>query len=199
MAWIYNGDLSKPIEDAAQFTNARGITYPGVWDKSTLAGMVLVVETARPDEAVFVITGSEIQLVNSVPTRAWLTLPRPLAAAKAARITAANSLLDTKVAAGRLHNTKTYQIDAKARENFLGVAGMFGMAALNPHGGTWRDLANAEIPLNDVEMRALLASVFAYSRDLRRALTTHIVAIRALATVAAVNAYDINPGWPANS
>ena len=122
-----------------------------------------------------------------------------LTGAKAKRIDAVKALLTTKIAAGRLHNTKTYQIDANARENFLGVAAMFGMAALNPHGGTWRDLANTEVQLNDVEMRALLTSVFNYLRDLRRALTAHIVAIRALTTVAAVNAYDITTGWPANT
>lgn len=119
--------------------------------------------------------------------------------AKTKKIAAVQALLATKIAAGRLHNTKTYQIRPEDRENFLGVAVMLARAKLNPHAGAWRDLANTEVPLNDIEMGALIDSVYAYLRDLRRAATTHTVAIRALGTVALVNAYDITAGWPANS
>lgn len=133
------------------------------------------------------------------PAAKTLIISSLLAPVKAKKIDDVKALFAVKVSAGKLHNAKTYQLDAAARENFLGVAAMFGMSALNPHGGTWRDLDNTEVPLNDVEMRALLAAVFVYLRDLRRALTTHIAAIRALATVADVNAYNINAGWPANT
>ena len=199
MTYILNGNLDNPIEDTAQFTNARGITYPGIWDKSTLAGMVQVVETARPDPALNTVTGSTVILVNGVPTRNWVSTPRTLADVQAVRIAAVKALLETKIAAGRLHIGNTYQIRIEDRQNFLGVAVMLARAKLNPHGGTWRNLANTEVPLTDIELGALIDSVYAYLRDLRRNATALIVSIRAQTTVAAVNALNINLGWPANT
>ena len=140
-----------------------------------------------------------VDLNAGTETHGWSIVSVDLTVAKAARIAAVVDLYNTKVAAGRLHNTKTYQIRPEDRENLLGVAVMLARAKLNPHGGTWRDIANAEITLNDVEMGALIDSVYAYLRDLRRAVTTHKEAIRAIGTVADVGLYDITTGWPANT
>ena len=140
-----------------------------------------------------------VDLNAGTETHGWGIISVDLVVAKAARISAVVDLYNTKIAAGRLHNTKTYQIRPDDRENFLAVAVMLARAKLNPHGGTWRDITNAEITLNDVEMGALIDSVYAYLRDLRRAVTTHKEAIRAIGTVADVGLYDITTGWPANT
>ena len=75
MTWIYNNDLTKPIADNASF-NTPDVKYPGNWDKSTVAGMIKVAETPRPDDALNAVTGSHVELVNGAPTRVWDSTPR---------------------------------------------------------------------------------------------------------------------------
>ena len=83
MTWVYNGDLAKPIEDSASFKDAAGTSYPGNWDKPSVSGMVKVAETAKPDVTLNNVTGSHVELIDSVPTRVWDSTPRPAAEIKA--------------------------------------------------------------------------------------------------------------------
>ena len=122
-----------------------------------------------------------------------------LSDAKISKIHAAINLMNEKIATGRLHNGKSFQIRAEDRENLLGAAVQFARGKTNPHAGKWRALDNTEVVMDDAAMGALLDSVFAYLRDLRRQFTVHKEAIRALTTVNDVNAYDITAGWPANT
>ena len=76
MTWIYDGNLTNPIEDNAPFKGADGTKYPGNWDRAAVAGMVKVAETSRPDDNLNVVTGSKVEMVNGAPTRAWIYTPR---------------------------------------------------------------------------------------------------------------------------
>ena len=76
MTYILNGDLANPIEDTAPFVGSDGTHYPWNWDKSTVLGMVQVIETTRPDETQNRVTGSHVELVGGVPTRVWDYIPK---------------------------------------------------------------------------------------------------------------------------
>lgn len=122
-----------------------------------------------------------------------------LAYAKNAKIQETIVLMNEKIAAGRFHGGKYFQIRAEDRENLIGVAVQLARGKTSPHAGKWRALDNAEVVMDDTALGALLDSVFSYLRDLRRQFTVHKEAIRALTTVNDVNAYDITTGWPANT
>lgn len=83
MPWIFDGDLSRPIDDDAPFTGPGGTKYPGNWPKAAVQGMVRVVETERPSDAIYAVSGSAVQLVGGVPTRVWSSTPRTTADLKA--------------------------------------------------------------------------------------------------------------------
>lgn len=140
-----------------------------------------------------------VDVNGGTETHGWDIVSIDLAAVKKAKIEALVNLYNLKVAAGRLHNTKTYQIRPEDRENFIAVAIQFARGKVNPHGGAWRDILNAAITLNDAEMAALIDSVFAYLRDLKKQISVHKDAIKALGTAAEVDTYDITAGWPANT
>ena len=76
MTWVYQNNVAAPIEDNAPFKDAAGTKYPANWDKSTVRGMVKVVETPRPDDNLNVVTGSKVEMVNGAPTWAWIYTPR---------------------------------------------------------------------------------------------------------------------------
>lgn len=77
MTYIYNGDLSSPIEDSAQWREVNGTLHPGNEPKAGIPGMVLVNEGARPDTALNHVPGTfTVQLVNSVPTKIWNYTPK---------------------------------------------------------------------------------------------------------------------------
>ena len=70
MTWILNDDVDHPIADGAPF-NTPTTKYPANWDKASVAGMVKVTETARPDDELYVVTGSHVEMVAGAPTRVW--------------------------------------------------------------------------------------------------------------------------------
>ena len=75
---------------------------------------------------------------------------------------------------------------------------MLNGGAANPHGGTYRSAANANVTLNDTQMEALCDDVFAYCRDLIKNAAALKDSIDAASTATAINTVDINSGWPSN-
>ncbi len=128
MTWIYKGDLAKPIEDSAPFRDADGTSYPGNWDKNTVAGMVRVTETPRPSDALNVVNGSHIEMVADVPTQVWEFTQRTAEDLKAR----ANAPIKEQLTA------KDRLTDRRVRETLL-------------------RLAQAAFPANDLDRMALEA------------------------------------------
>lgn len=122
--------------------------------------------------------------------------PPTLAGAKAERKQDVKVLLERKFAAGRAHGGKTYQLRDQDRTNLIAIKAMLTAGAVDPHDGTYRDIRNVEVELDDTEMEALCDDVFAYCRGLIKAAAAHKDAIDVLETRGSVLAYDITTGWP---
>ncbi len=142
-------------------------------------------------------------LVNVSPTaervEGWQVDTLPLATCKANKRAKVDVLLATKIAAGRVYSGNTYQIRSQDLTNITGIRVALLAGILSPHGGIWRSILNVDIAMNDVEFALFAANVMAYIRDLIRKSSTHKDGISACANAAAVDAYDITAGWPANT
>lgn len=68
MRFVYNGDCSKIIEATSQFVAPDGTQYGADWDKSTIAGMVAVAESAPLNEDTHEFVSTEIIMLGGVPT-----------------------------------------------------------------------------------------------------------------------------------
>lgn len=66
-----------------------------------------------------------------------------------------------------------------------------------PAGFVWRDANNAEHPAGAAFINGLSAAISARDFELRKAAWAHKQAIRSLATVRDVDAYDMSHNWPA--
>ena len=142
-------------------------------------------------------------LVNVSPTaervEGWQVDTLPLATCKANKRAKVDALLAVKIAAGRVYSGNTYQIRAQDLTNITGIRVALLSGILSPHGGIWRSILNVDVAMNDVEFALFAANVMAYIRDLIRKASAHKDGIDACANAAAVNAYDITAGWPANT
>lgn len=110
MTWVYNNNVAAPIEDTASFKDSSGTNYPSNWSKGAVVGMVQVVETSKPTDALNRVTGSHVELLSGVPTRVWDTTPYSLSELKINKLAALNDTLATKLALGWTYGGKVYQV-----------------------------------------------------------------------------------------
>lgn len=123
---------------------------------------------------------------------------------------------DTILAAGFPWLGHAYQLREMDVGNLRAVLVAFALGGTNPHGGVWRDAANANVILDDTQMQALAVAALAYHRDVLRAWADHKDAVAAIRTAAAAahpgdaaatlyaeteaaEDYDITAGWPVAS
>lgn len=128
----------------------------------------------------------------------WTVGDQTLARAKANRRAKVDALLAEKFAAGRSYGGNVYQIRHQDLTNIAAMRTALLAGEVNPHNGVWRSLANVDVAMNDAEFATFAANILYYVRNLIRKGSAHKDGINACATVAAVRAYDINTGWPAN-
>lgn len=126
----------------------------------------------------------------------------PLAVAKAARIAEAWATMQARVQSGVVSvttaaGTHQYGLDAATQDNvqkaLLGV-----LTGLSPNPRPWTPKGvSAPISITHDEVKAIAGAIgFAYEAHVQ-AYLVHKSAITALATSAAVAAYDLTQGWPA--
>lgn len=126
----------------------------------------------------------------------------PLDAAKAARITEAWATMQARVTVATVSVTTSagahvYGLDQATQDNLqkalLGV-----LTGLSPNPRPWTPKGvTAPISITHEEVKAIAGAVgFAYEAHVQ-AYLAHKAAITALATSAAVAAYDLTQGWPA--
>lgn len=136
---------------------------------------------------------------NAERIEGWRIDTLPLATCKANKKTKVDALLAAKMAAGRVYNGNIYQIRAQDLTNITGIRVALLAGIANAHGGIWRSAANVDVAMDDAAFAMFAANIMAYVRDLIRKGSAHKDAIDALLSAAAVDAYDITAGWPANT
>ena len=121
-----------------------------------------------------------------------------LAGVKAIKKTAVDALYAQKIAAAFAHGGRTFDADKNAQDN-VHIAISYGQ--LNSVAGatnrTWVLADNTTATLTWTEFRAMATALFERADALHGYARVHKDAIAALATVAAVDAYDITVGWGA--
>lgn len=125
-----------------------------------------------------------------------------LAKKKIVKQTDLAALLKAKFATGFSYTVPggvahTYQIDTPAQSDMTSIAAAFGIGDTNAHGGAWRDDSNEMVAMTDDEVKAFFKAARAYGLGMRLRYWTLKAAIEAAADQAALDAIDINSGWPA--
>lgn len=124
-----------------------------------------------------------------------------LSDAKAAKIAAAWSIQEARVEAGSVSvatsaGTHTYGTDKVSRENIQGV--LLGVAlGVTPNPRPWTPQGGTSpVSLSHADLTLVGGTIMAAVDAEIQAYLAHKAAIRALATVAEVQAYDLSTGWP---
>ncbi len=136
---------------------------------------------------------------NAERVEGWAVETISLAACKSNKKAKVDALLAQKFAAGRVYSGHTFQIRAQDLTNITGIRVALLARIANAHNGVWRSKANVDVAMDDAAFAAFSANVMAYVRDLIRHSSALKDAIEALATVAAVDNYDITLNWPVNA
>lgn len=172
--------------------------------------MLPVTRDAKPpfDEDTEQVTAAITQpdlsnLTIDVPSNAsrvegWTVSDRTLVRAKANRRAKVDALLAEKLDAGRSYGGNVYQLRLQDLANITAMRVALSVGEVNPHNGVWRSKANVDVAMNDTAFATFAVNILYYVRNLIRKGSAHKDGIDACANVAAVRAYDITTGWPAN-
>ncbi len=117
-------------------------------------------------------------------------------AAIAARQDEADAVRNAKVAQGFAYQGHVYQVDEAATSTMTAVFVLLQAGASSPHGGVWRSLDNVNVPMSDAEVRAFILAAKSYFQALLVNAWTLKDSLKSLTSLAAVQAFDINAGWP---
>jgi len=101
------------------------------------------------------------------------------------------------VDAGFSYMGHVFQIDDRSLDTFARM--MIGLQAgeVNPSGGKWWDVDNNDVPMTDAELAAFFKGAGRYAQKLRNHTHDLKVAVVAAVDQAALDAIDIDTGWPA--
>jgi hypothetical protein len=122
-----------------------------------------------------------------------------IAAAIAAQQAAVDAYQADLIAAGMNYQGNVYAIDATAISNMQTVMLAFLMGQTNPSGGAWPSMVNVEVSMTDAQVKAFILAVQAYVAALIFNVRGLKAQLAKLTTLAAVSAFDITQGWPANN
>ena len=145
--------------------------------------------------------------------REWALSDRPLAEHKARKIKAVKNIGPIRVAEGFKYTVPggsqhTYQVDLESQSHMLAifVELLDPDGPENPHGGFWRDAANANVTMSDAEVKDFLHAAKAYKMAIIRrgqALVDAIVAAADHDALDLINtttgAIDGEGSWPTNN
>lgn len=95
-------------------------------------------------------------------------------------------------------NSNIYDSDDQSRANLTAAVAGLGIGMTLPDTFTWRTHDNQNIPMTAQDLSTFALSMLGWAETIYGVSWYHKANIAALTTVAAVTAYDITVGWPAN-
>lgn len=103
------------------------------------------------------------------------------------------------IAAGLNWQGNVFQIDDGSQAIMTTMMLAYTIGQTNPSGGVWRSAANVNVPMTDAQVKALILGAQTYVKGLLYNGWALKDQINKLTTLAAVAAFDITQGWPANN
>lgn len=200
MTWILNGDLDHLIEDGAQVVLANGKKFPGSFPKGSIPGMAQVVEPPAPDTVLNKISGSTIEMVNGTPTRVHAATPYTLAELKAQKRTALAAHRAAVAGSGTVIGGNVFKTDDGSANEIDTAIRQIERGLLTPP-VKFTSQTSGNFQADQAALQAILNGIVAHRQAARAAEYAHAAAIAALATEAAVAAYDftvniVGSEWP---
>lgn len=194
-------------EIAGAFVLGEGddaITYPEGWtqlaspEELAAIGVVSIIEPPAPAPGVLV-TGSELVDVAGVPTRQLSTAPMDLADARAQVWARAKAYRDQRIGGGCATPAGRVQTDtvSQGRIGNAALAAFIKKAGGEPFAVDWTMEDDSIVTLDADGMIAMGFAVMSYVAGCQNAGTAIRVTIDAAASAAAVQAIDIQAGYPA--
>ncbi|MBI2235381.1 MAG: DUF4376 domain-containing protein [Magnetospirillum sp.] len=189
--YVLGDDLSIVYGDTSPVVGEDGTQYPGNWPKSDIPGLREVVQTDRPTDPALVALGTEVRMVEAVPTRVWLTEARPLAELQAERIgemeaayAAAVGLSVEFTTAGGVSNF--FQADQSSVANLQATLAGYGASQETPAGFYWVAEDNVRVPFTFADLQGLAAAMLVRGWEAFQRLQDRKDSIRQAADAAAV-------------
>lgn len=200
MTYIYNGDLDHPIEVGTAWIAPNGQKFPSGWPLGTITGMVQVVETPLPDTVLNKISGSTIEMVNGVPTRVHSVTPYTLAELKAQKRAALAAHRAAVAGRGTVIGGNFFKTDDASANEIDTAIRQIERGLLTPP-VKFTSQTSGNFQADQATLQAILNGIVAHRQAARAAEYAHAAAIAALATEAAVAAYDftvniVGAEWP---
>jgi hypothetical protein len=145
-----------------------------------------------------VYTNIDLKWRNGQVEATFVKQQIPLETAKGYRRDEVNSRREELLKAGIVFQGNTFDTDDRSIQNIMGVNTRIALGMVLPAGFTWRSANNLDVPMDNVKILALGASMAHWTDAIYNASWTHKRAIDALTTVDAVINYDTDTGWVSN-
>lgn len=122
-----------------------------------------------------------------------------IADAIAARVSEVSDYENTLIDDGMNWQGNVIQVDANSQRFMLTIMLAYQLGQVNPSRGKWHVKSNIDVPMTDDQVKAMILAAQTYVSALMDACWAHQANIKAFTTLAAIEAYDITQGWPANN